>query len=225
MCFVVVFNCSMIIKNHKIFDDIQIPNKTLTKIYIGQKLIHDLKFVTGIKNTSSSYYIVDTGVPYTSTNNTYEIECEWQWENIGASGWWNPYAAYKDEASNTFRIIRYDGKSDSLLLYSNAKAGGGSAMNLNYNVFQRFKIIHNNSYIILNGNKINVYGQTLGTHIYGTINFKISFYSKMAFYGFVLRDSGKIIRNMKPCIKGNNIGMYDIIAHKFYDCGSNFIVV
>lgn len=215
----------MIIKNEKKYDIINIPNKKLNRIYIGEKLIHDLKIINGVKNNLSTLYTVDLNVPYTSTNNSYEIECEWQWENIGASGWWNPYAAYKDEQSNTFRIIRYDGKSDSMLLYSNAKAGGGSSMNLNYNVFQRFKITHTCSYIILNGKRIDVYGQILGVHIYGTINFKINFSSKMALYGFTMKDSGKIIRRIKPCIKSGVIGLYDFVEHNFYELNSNFIAL
>lgn len=181
------------------------------------------KRVEYIQSVGATQYI-DTLYPYCSTNNTYEIECDFNIASPYNSTYEAPYGAYKSESHNAFRIIRYN--SDTRFeAYSNTKAQGGNTGIDVSSIFNRFYVIHNYDTISLNGTSYTIKHTTVGTDVSGDTTFFLFRQSSdtgtelnSKIYYFSLKDSGQYVRRLFPVIRlsDSKPGMYDVSSGTFF---------
>lgn len=200
------------------------PNITKTGIHNQSQMIENIlpseyTALEYIEGTGTQY--INTEYAYNSTVSTYKIECEWEFTGLNSS-YQAPYGAYKAEANNTFRIIRYNSNT-ALAAYSNTKAGGGVCHTLSQSIYQHFTTVHTINTVSYNEIEYSFSPGTAGTATSGVTFYVMaqaadSCVAKIKLWYFRLSESDELKVWLVPAKRNsdNVIGMYDLVRKSFY---------
>ena len=199
----------------KALKDAYIGDKPIKQIYLGnnllwQRLPYDAE-IEYLESSGTQYINIPNVIP-TNYDNTFETKITFLGYS-STNSWIGWFSAYKDEQSNTYRIIRNSTTNTSVLIYNGTKAsGGGTQTAVSIGTTYDIKIYP--TYALFNNTRANL-STTRGNQITAYLRL-FAGGSILRFYNFKYTKGNEVILDMIPVRVGQVGYMYDKVSGQLF---------